>query len=257
MITRRIAPCLLLSGRKLVKTVKYDSPKYVGDPINAVKIFNDKEVDEILILDIEASVKGQKPQFDYLQEVVSEAFVPISYGGGISSLEDVDKLLQMGIEKICLHSVNSQSFELIKLASAKYGAQSVVGMVDVKKSFFGKNEVYYKNHKLKTRLNLIDYIKEMQEAGAGEIGINFVDRDGTYKGFDNQLISEISSQLSVPLIVVGGAGNYEHLSEAFKSGASAVCAGSLFVFHGPHKAVLISYPDVNTVENIKFEKKLS
>lgn len=252
MITRRIAPCLLLSGRKLVKTVKFDSPKYIGDPINAVKIFNDKEVDEIMILDIEASLNGKPPQFEYLEEVVTESFVPISYGGGIRSMSDIDRILHMGIEKVCLHSINASGLGLIQEASAKYGAQSVVGVIDVKKTFFGGNEIYFKNKKLKSKMPVAEYAMALQEAGAGEILLNSVDRDGTYKGFDTDLIQQISSLLKVPLIAVGGAGSHEDLKQAFKAGASAVSAGSLFVYHGPHKAVLINYPTREQIENIIF-----
>lgn len=250
MITRRIAPCLLLSGRKLVKTVKFDSPKYIGDPINAVKIFNDKEVDEIVILDIEASLAGKKPQFNYLEEVVSESFVPLSYGGGITELEDIDRLLHMGIEKVCLNSINSQGFNLIAQASAKYGAQSIVGVIDFKKSFFGKNEVYFKNKKYKIDMSVKDYALALQAAGVGEILLNSVDRDGTYKGYDLSLIEEISSSLKVPLIAIGGAGKHSDFKDAFHAGASAVSAGSLFVYHGPHKAVLINYPSRNDIDRI-------
>lgn len=252
MITRRIAPCLLLSGKKLVKTVKFDSPKYVGDPINAVKIFNDKEVDEIVLLDIDASLNLKPPQFDYLQEVVSEAFVPMCYGGGVSSMEHIDKLMQIGVEKVCLNSINAQSYDLITKASVKYGSQSIVGVVDIKKKFLGSNEVYFKCKNLKIKDSYIDHIIKMQNAGAGEIFINFVDRDGTYSGYDFDLIQNVSQRLSVPLIVAGGAGHFDHFAKAFKSGASAVCAGSLFVFHGPHKAVLINYPTRDQVEKIIF-----
>lgn len=252
MITRRIAPCLLLSGRKLVKTVKFDSPKYVGDPINAVKIFNDKEVDEIMILDIDASINGTAPQFDYLKEVVSESFVPISYGGGITNLEQIDKLLQIGIEKIALNSVNSLGLSLITQAAAKHGSQSIIGAVDVKQNFLGQNKVFFKNKKFKTNSDLSTYVGELEKAGAGEVLINFVDRDGTYKGYDFDLIKKISAQLAVPTIYLGGAGSEQDFAKAFELGASAVCAGSLFVFHGPHRAVLINYPDRKAIEKIIF-----
>ena len=253
MITRRIAPCLLLSGRKLVKTVKFDSPKYVGDPINAVKIFNDKEVDEIMILDIDASLNGSAPQFDYLKEVVSESFVPITYGGGITNLEQIDKLLQLGIEKVSLNSVNSLGLDLISKAAAKHGSQSIIGAVDVKKNLLGQNKVYYKNKKYKTHYDLDTYVQEIEKAGAGEVLINFVDRDGTYKGYDFDLIKRISAQLSVPTVYLGGASSEQDFAKAFELGASAVCAGSLFVFHGPHRAVLINYPDRKTIEKIIFQ----
>jgi imidazole glycerol-phosphate synthase subunit HisF len=252
MITRRIIPCLLLSGRKLVKTVKFDSPKYVGDPINAVKIFNDKEVDEIMILDIDASMNGTEPQFEYLKEVVSESFVPISYGGGITNLEQIDRLLQLGIEKVSLNSVNSTGFDLISQAAAKHGSQSIVAAVDLKPNIFGQNKVFFKNKKYKVTEEPSDYISKLEKAGAGEILINFVDRDGTYKGYNFDLVKKISSQLKVPSLFLGGAGSEEDFAKAFSLGASAVAAGSLFVFHGPHRAVLINYPDRKSIEKIIF-----
>ncbi|MEK6627792.1 MAG: AglZ/HisF2 family acetamidino modification protein [Bdellovibrionota bacterium] len=254
MITRRVVPCLLLSGKKLVKTIKFGDAKYIGDPINAVKIFNDKEVDEIMILDIEASVQQKPPQFEYLSEVVSESFVPISYGGGINSLEHIDKLLQMGIEKVCLNSVNAKDFELITEASKKYGAQSVVGVIDIKKTLLGRNEIYFKNKKLSINMQPVEFAQSLQEFGAGEVLLNFVDRDGTYKGYDLELTKEISNRLKIPIVVVGGAGSVEDFKRAFHAGANAVSAGSLFVYHGPHKAVLINYPTRKQIEDIIFNK---
>lgn len=254
MITRRIIPCLLLSGKKLVKTVKFGNAKYIGDPINAVKIFNDKEVDEIMILDIEASITQRTPQFDYLSEVVSESFVPMSYGGGIGKIEDIDKILHMGIEKVCIHSANASGFTLISQAAKKYGAQSLVGVIDIKKNFFGKNEIYFKNKKLSVKLSPKEYAQCLQDAGAGEILLNFVDRDGTYKGFDLELIQDISRDLRIPIVVVGGAGSTQDFKWAFQAGASAVSAGSLFVYHGPHRAVLISYPSREQIEDIIFNR---
>lgn len=252
MITRRVAPCLLLSGKKLVKTVQFADPKYVGDPINAVKIFNDKEVDEILIFDIDASMQDKKPQFEYLKEVVSEAFIPISYGGGIRTIEDVDTLFRIGVEKVCLNAINSESLSLIKDSSEKYGSQSIVGAVDIKKNFFGKLQVFFKNKKYKTSKDPISYIKDLENAGVGEICINFVDRDGTFKGYDLDFIKQVTEFLKVPLVVIGGAGSIEHFSQAFSAGASAVCAGSMFVFHGPHRAVLINYPNNTLIDKVKF-----
>ena len=252
MITRRIIPCLLLSGKKLVKTVQFKSPKYIGDPINAVKIFNDKEVDELMILDIEASLTGAAPQFEYLKEVVSEAFIPLSYGGGIRNLQHIDQLLQMGIEKVCLNSINATSFELIAAGAKKYGSQSILGIIDLKKNIFGKYGVYFKNKTFTTKLSIKDYALALQDVGAGEILINFVDTDGTYKGFDLNTLEEIVQLVRIPVVVVGGAGNLGHLKNAFDRGASAVSAGSLFVYHGPHKAVLINYPTREQIEKIIF-----
>ena len=250
MITRRIVPSLLISGKKLVKTVKFSDPKYVGDPINAVKIFNDKEVDEIIILDIDASIKKTEPQFEFLREVFSESFVPLSYGGGIKNLEQIDKLLQMGIEKVCLNTINKSGLDLITLASKKHGAQSIVGVIDVKKNFFGKKKIYFKSFNESIDEAVDIYALRLQQAGAGEIFLNFVDRDGMYTGYDLELIESVSSKLHIPLIVLGGAGSENDFSKAFTAGANAVAAGSLFVFHGPHKAVLINYPDRKAIEKI-------
>lgn len=217
-----------------------------------MKIFNDKEADELMILDIEASLTSSAPQFDYLKEVVSEAFIPLSYGGGIRHLQDIDQLLQMGIEKVCLNSVNAKSFELITEGAKKYGSQSILGVINLKKNIFGKYHIFYKNKQFKTKLGIKEYALALQEAGAGEILINFVDTDGTYEGFDLNTLEEIVKLVRIPVVVVGGAGHLDHLKSAFDRGASAVSAGSLFVYHGPHKAVLINYPSREQIEKIIF-----
>lgn len=248
MLNKRIIPCLLLSGRKLVKSIKFKDPKYIGDPINAVKIFNDKEVDEIIILDISASDKNEEPKFQFIQEIVSEAFIPVAYGGGIKNMDHIDKLFKLGIEKVCLNSINYESFDLIKKCSEKYGAQAVVGIVDIKRNLFNQPYVYFKNGKKIKSIS--DYIKNMQNAGVGEILLQFVDKDGTQSGYDYDLMKSINEHLNVPLVVLGGAGCLDDFSKAFANGADAVAAGSLFVFHGPHKAVLINYPERSEIKKI-------
>jgi cyclase len=255
MIHKRIIPCLLISGKKLVKTIQFKSPKYIGDPMNAVKIFNDKEVDEILILDIEASVNKLPPQFDFLQEIVAEAFVPVAYGGGIGSMEHVDQLFKLGIEKICINSANAESLDLISKASQKYGAQSVVAVIDVKSQLFGGLKIFFKNGLKSKFKDLEAYIQALQDAGAGEILIQSVDRDGTFSGYDLGLIQKMNTNLKVPLIVLGGASKNSDFSAAMAAGADAVAAGSLFVFHGPHRAVLIQYPDRHTIQALLEEQK--
>lgn len=248
MITRRIVPVLLLSDRKLVKSVGFKDLKYVGDPINVVKIFNDKEVDEIVIFDISRTPKNLPPQYDLLNEIVSEAFIPITYGGGVTTPDQVDRLLQLGIEKISLNTINFNNLNLLKESAAKHGNQALVAVIDVRKKFFGGFEIY--NSKSLVSKNILDYAKSLEDAGAGEIVLQFADNDGTYKGFDLQLVEKLSAQLKVPLFVCGGAGNLDHLKQAFKSGASAVGAGSLFVYYGPHKAVLVNYPARSEIKNI-------
>lgn len=260
MLKTRVIPCLLLKNKGLVKTVKFKEPKYVGDPINAVKIFNDKEVDELFFIDIEASKKGKEPDFDLISKIAREAFMPFGYGGGITTVEQMRKLFYIGVEKVSINIGALENINLVKEAFELFGAQSVVVTVDIKKDFFGKYKVY--NHKLKKnlRLNYLEYIKKVVEMGAGEIIINSVDRDGTFKGYDIELMRKISSNIGVPIIALGGAGKVDDLVNVVKEAkVSAVSAGSLFVFHGPHRAVLITYPNKKDLrkrfENIDWEAK--
>ena len=251
MLTNRVIPSLLIKDKGLVKTVKFNNPKYVGDPINAVKIFNDKEVDELVILDITATAERRKPDFEYIADIASEAFMPFGYGGGIRAVEDVKRLLSMGVEKVIINSKAVEDPDFVKEVADVIGSQSVVVSIDVKKSLLGKYIIYSNGGKKKSNLDLIDYIKKVQSLGAGELFINSIDRDGTLNGFDIELIRTITEQMSIPVIACGGAGRLEDLKEAInKGGASAVAAGSIFVFHGKHRAVLIDYPAVEKLENI-------
>lgn len=231
--------------------MKFSNPKYVGDPINAVKIFNEKEVDEILILDIEASKQNKSPNFELLNRIGKEAFMPMSYGGGIKNLEDVSRILSSGFEKVCLNSTALKNQGLINEISDIYGSQSVVVSIDVKKNILGKYKVYDYLNKKTTNLDPLDYAKSVEHFGAGEIFLNSVDRDGTMEGYDIELIRYISSEVGIPVIASGGAGKIEDFEKAVKiGGASAVAAGSLFVFQGVHRAVLITYPERKDLEKI-------
>ncbi len=238
----RVIPVLLISNSGLVKPVKFKNPKYVGDPINAVKIFNEKEVDELIIIDMDASVEKRAPMFDIIKEIVSEAFMPICYGGGITSLDEVNTLLKNGVEKVILNKSAVNIPNLISEISSSFGSQSVVVCIDYKKNIWGKNKVYTDNGKHNTGLNPLEFAKNCVTLGAGEIILQSIEKEGTYTGYDLELIRSISSALNVPVVPLGGAGSLEDFSKAVSCGASAVAASSMFVFQRPHQAVLISYP---------------
>lgn len=240
----RVIPTLLLRGQGLVKTVKFKDPKYVGDPINAVRIFNEKEVDELVFLDISATPERRSPDFELLSDIASEAFMPMAYGGGISSLAQVRRIFELGFEKVIINSSAYKNPDLILEAAAVFGAQSIVGCVDVRKSILGRYELCSTSARIKEKVSLHEHLATLVQNGVGEILVNSVDRDGTMGGYDLKLLREVSSAVTVPVVACGGAGSIEHFVQAVKEGnASAVAAGSLFVFIGPHRAVLINYPE--------------
>lgn len=236
-------PVLLIHKGGLVKSVKFKNYKYVGDPINAVKIFNEKEIDEIVVLDIDATREKRPPDFEKIKEIAGEAFIPLAYGGGISTIEEIKQLFYLGVEKIILNNAAFNEPDLVTTAAKIVGSQSVVVSIDVKKNAFGKYRVYIKNGSENTGKDPVSFARQMQEAGAGEIFLNSIDRDGTYQGYDLNLIKTVSNPLSIPLIACGGVSDIREFYFAIQSGASAVAAGSLFVFQRPHNAVLINYPD--------------
>jgi len=244
MIKTRVIPVLLLKGKGLVKTERFENPKYLGDPINIVKIFNEKEAHELVLLDIYATTENRPPQFNYIQDIASECFMPLGYGGGIKTLGHIKKILALGFEKVVLNSIAVENPEFVGQASDMFGSQSIVISIDVKKEPFGKYEVYIRNGKIATQRNSIDFAKQMEQMGAGEILLNSIDRDGTMSGYDIELIKSVSTSVSIPVLACGGASCLRDFSDAVKlGGASAVVAGSMFVFHGKHRAVLISFPD--------------
>lgn len=238
----RVIPTLLIYNGGLVKSVKFKDYKYVGDPMNAVKIFNDKEVDEIVVLDIGCTKNGTPINFKQISEIASEAFMPLAYGGGINKIEDVKKIFFNGVEKVIINKAALVNRKLISEIARLYGSQAIVVSIDVKKTFLSGYSVYTDNGKNKTKLDPVSYAKECEDCGAGEIMLNNIDHDGTYKGYDNNIIKQVSSAVSIPVIAVGGAGNIDDFVTAKNCGASAVAAGSMFVFQRPHQAVLISYP---------------
>ena len=250
----RVIPVLLLHKGGLVKTVKFKNPTYVGDPINAVKIFNEKEIDEIAVIDIDATRDQRGPDMQQISELAGEAFIPLAYGGGISTIEQVRQLFYLGVEKIILNYQAFKNPALITEAASLVGSQSVVASVDVKKNLFGKYKVYTRNGTEQIPYDPVAYALKMQEAGAGEILLNCIDRDGTYTGYDLNLVKQVSSVLKVPLIACGGAAEVEDFTAAVQHGASAVAAGSMFVFQRPHRAVLISYPGQEELKQKVFQK---
>lgn len=243
MIRPRIIPFLLLKNGFLVKTNKFSHPKYIGDPINAVKIFNEKEVDELVLLDIGATREGSEPNYELIKEIASEAFMPIGYGGGISNLSQIEKLFSSGIEKISLNSVLYTNPQLIDEAARIFGSQSITASVDFKRDYLGRYALYSHGGRQKQKIDPIEHIHRLQALGAGELILNCIDRDGEMDGYDLGFIRKVAESIPIPTICLGGAGNAKHLQEGLRAGASAAGAGSMFVFHGKHKAVLISYTD--------------
>ena len=244
---KRIIPCLLISERMLVKTRKFKNPIYIGDPLNAARIFSEKEVDELVILDIDASKKGGEPDYEFIAEISGECFMPVSYGGGVKTIEQVSRLIRSGIEKVVINSAAIESMELISECSQRFGSQAIIGGVDVKKTILGRYKVVANSDTLATNLDPFEQINRMVHSGAGEILLSSVDRDGVMQGYDIELIRAVSTSVSVPIIACGGAGDLSHVVDVFKlAGASAAAAGSLFIFQGKHKAVLLSYPDMDS-----------
>jgi cyclase len=238
----RIIPALLIQKGGLVKSVRFKDHKYVGDPINAVKIFNEKEVDEIVLLDISASSEKRPPNIPKIQEIASEAFMPLGYGGGITTLDEIRSLITAGVEKVILNTVAFANPGLINEAAKYIGSQSIVVSIDVKKNVWGKYKVYVQNGSRNTGLDPVAFARQMEDAGSGEILLNAIDRDGTFEGYDLDLLHSVSSSLGIPVVAIGGAGSVDDFTGAIRAGASAASAGSLFVFQRPHRAVLISYP---------------
>ncbi|MGB0887730.1 MAG: AglZ/HisF2 family acetamidino modification protein [Vicingaceae bacterium] len=243
----RVIPVLTLDNEKLVKTVKFKKPNYIGDPINAVKLFNDKEVDEIVILDISATKEKRAPNYNRIEEIASEAFMPLAYGGGINSFDQIKELFKLGIEKVIINSAIENNIDLIKQTAERYGSQSVIAAIDVKKPVWGKLSAYKNSGSTKIKNKLLNYILEIEKAGAGEIFLTAIDRDGTYTDYDYDLIKLISSNCNIPVVSCGGANSLDSFLNAVKSGASAVAAGSLFVYSSASKGVLINYPDQETL----------
>jgi imidazole glycerol-phosphate synthase subunit HisF len=237
----RVIPVLLIRNRKLVKTTNFKNEVYVGDPINALRIFNEKEVDELVVVDIGAYVR-KEPDFEYVNQLVSECFMPLAYGGGIQNIGHAKKLFAIGVEKVVLGAVAFTNPELIREIATEYGSQSILVSIDYRNNWLGRQQVYIVNGSKKTGLTPLEFAKIAEQSGAGEILLQGINSEGTGRGYDTETIQRLSKEISIPLIALGGAGKINDFTLGIKNGASAVAAGSLFLFKGPHKAVLISYP---------------
>ncbi|PLR76026.1 imidazole glycerol phosphate synthase subunit HisF [Bacillus sp. V3-13] len=247
----RLIPCLTIQDRGLVKTTKFSNPRYLGDPVNAVKIFNGKGVDELCILDITATSENRGPDFEYLKDIASEAFMPLSYGGGITTLTEIEKLFYIGYEKVIINTSFILNPQLIKDAAELAGSQSVVVSIDVKNELFGKRYCYINGGSIKAKEDPVTLAKKAEELGAGEILLNSITYDGTMKGYDLELVKSITAAVSIPVIACGGAKDIIDFKKVLeKGGAHAAAAGSLFVYYGSHKAVLITAPEENDLVEI-------
>jgi len=247
----RVIPVLLLKGRGLYKTIRFKNERYVGDPINAVRIFNEKQCDELILLDIEASKQKKEIDFNLIGEIASECFMPLSYGGGINEFTQIEKLLKLGIEKVVLNSVLFSNPSFLSEAVKRYGSSTIVASIDVKMNLLRNYQVYSHSGGNVKGIQFRSFLKNIEDAGVGEIMINAVDRDGLMNGFDLYLSETFLHQLSVPVVFCGGCGSLIDIEDLLRnSDISAAAAGSCFVFHGPHKAVLITYPSPEEIEKI-------
>ena len=250
MLKHRVIPALLLRGNGLVKTTRFKNPKYVGDPINAIRIFNEKEVDELMVLDISASKEHREPNYELIEEFAGECFMPLSYGGGVRTVEQAKRIFAAGVEKICLQSAALENPRLVRDLADRFGSQSIVVSVDIKRNWLGYPRVYSAAQDKAMPGDWLGLIAILVEAGAGEVLLNSVDRDGTLSGPDADLIRQASQSIDVPLIAVGGVSSLADIRSAVDAGASAVAAGAFFVYHGPHRAVLITYPKYQELEQL-------
>jgi cyclase len=250
MFRPRVIPVLLLKGKGLVKSIKFQKYRYIGDPINAVKIFNDLKADELVFLDITASKEKRSISLELVKQIGSEAFMPFAIGGGIRNVKEAYNSVNGGAEKIVLNTVFIENPGVISEIAKELGTQSVVVSIDVKKNLFGNYHIYIKGGTKKTKINTITAAKRAEELGAGEIIINSIDHDGMMNGYNLDLIKKVSESVNVPVVACGGAGNLAHMKTAIDSGAHAAAAGSLFVYHGTRRAVLINYPDKDELKSI-------
>jgi len=251
----RIIPTLTVLDGGLYRTIKFKNPKYVGDPINAVKIFNEKEVDELVLLDISPKPRSDE-DFSLFKRISCQAFMPLAYGGRISTIQHVHRVFKAGFEKVVINSIVTKNYSLIKEIAEIYGSQSVVVSIDVNKSLFSnKLTTFIDRGRKNTRKSYLDVALKAEACGAGELYIRSIEKDGSMNGYDLNIIKEISDAVSIPIVAVGGAGSLEHMVQAVDSGAHSVAAGSMFVYQGPLRAVLINYPSrdliLSTIHNRK------
>ena len=251
MLRTRVIPCLLLKNESLVKTVKFKEYNYIGDPINTVRIFNEFEVDELMFLDIFASKENRKINFKILKDIADECFMPLSYGGNIKSLDDAKKVLEIGFEKVVINSNAYNNLKLIEKIASYFGNQSVVGSIDVKKDFFGKQRLYSHHGKTKQKVNITNWIKDLENAGIGELLVTSIDKEGTWEGYDIELMKMITQNVRVPVIANGGCGKVDDIGEVVKKANVSACAvGSMVVYQKKGMGVLVNFPDRKELERV-------
>lgn len=238
----RVIPVLLVSDGYLVKPIAFSGEKYIGDPINAVRIFNEKQVDELVICDIDATVKGTGVNYTLIEEIASEAFMPVGYGGGVNSAVDARRIVSIGIEKVVLNSIVDSRPEVVTEIAQALGSSSTVVSVDAKRRLLGGHDTFVKRGRKKTKLSPVEAALRAEALGAGEIIISSIDRESSLSGYDLGLVRSVADAVSVPVIALGGAASVNDLRAGLSEGASAVAAGSMFVLNGKHRAVLITYP---------------
>jgi imidazole glycerol-phosphate synthase subunit HisF len=251
MLQTRIIPCLLLKDDSLVKTVNFKKPAYIGDPVNTARIFNELEVDELVLLDISATNNNRKPDFKILAELANECFMPLAYGGGINNFEDAKKIFKTGIEKVIINTVVFEKPEFVTQLAEYFGNQAVVVSIDVKKNFFGKYQVYSNSGSKKQKIDPVEWAIEVEKLGAGEILLTAIHQEGTWSGFDLDIIKKISNAVKIPIIANGGASSISDIEKAVIEGqASAVSLGSMVVYQNKGMGVLVNFPDKNNFEMI-------
>lgn len=251
MLKTRVMPLLLVINGRLVKTIKFKNPSYIGDPVNAIKIYNEKEVDELILADITATVEQRKPPFDLLAEVADECFMPLTYSGGIRDIDEIRNLFSLGIEKVAINSYAVENPGFISSAASRFGSQSIVIAIDVKKNWRGRYSIYTHGGRRDAGIDPVKFARDVEKAGAGEILLSSIDRDGTMEGYDTDLIKMVTSAVGIPVIACGGAGKVEDFGRAVKmGGASAVAAGSMVVYQGKNRGVLINFPSHEELERV-------
>ena len=251
MLQTRIIPCLLLKDDSLVKTVNFKKPAYIGDPANTARIFNELEVDELTLLDISATNNKKKPNFKILAELAKECFMPLAYGGGINDFEDAKKIFQIGIEKVIINSIAFSKPAFITELAEHFGNQAIVASIDVKKNMFGKYQVFSNSGTKKQKVDPVDWAQELEQLGAGEILLTAIHQEGTWNGFDINIIEKISNAVNIPVIANGGASSIEDIEKAVKQGnASAVSLGSMVVYQNKGMGVLVNFPDTEKLNKI-------
>ena len=250
MLKHRVIPALLLRNGGLVKTQRFKDPKYVGDPINAIRIFNEKEVDELMVLDITATREHREPDYALIEQFAGECFMPLAYGGGVRTVKQAQRIFASGVEKVCIQTAAFENRLLVRELADRFGSQSIMVSLDIKRSLFGRGQVFASAKGKAISVDWLQLLSELVNAGAGEILLNAVDKDGTLAGPDLDLIRQASARVNVPLIAVGGVSGLPDIKSAVEAGASAVAAGAFFVYHGPHRAVLITYPKYHELEQL-------